>query len=60
MKKTTGIMILFMVVILFLSSCDDLTRNLNIFAFLSPQKTTEEKLENASYYMSKQNESSVT
>jgi len=34
-----------------LSSCDDITRNLNIFSLFNNEKSIEEKLDTASYYM---------
>jgi len=43
---------------LLITSCEDITGNFNIFSFLNPEKTVEEKLETAQYYMSKQTKTS--
>jgi hypothetical protein len=41
-----------------LSSCDDITRNLNIFSLFNNEKSIEEKLDTASYYMDRREKES--
>ncbi len=55
MKKHIIIIVLLITSTLFITSCDDLTRNLNIFAWLDPPDSIEQKMETAAYYMEKGN-----